>query len=766
MSRIRAIPFQLLCAVTLPALLACGDESESVPKLTSESFTVRESVEQLHLWNAEPEIGIEVVGPGGDVVAQGTTDFQGSLIFRELQPGSGYTVRLADDPDDCTNRLTVMSIDGSRPDESFYEAQVLVEGFQYLTMRDGTRLSAWVWLPGPPEDGPYPTIVNYSGYSPSRPGRSMGADVEIFCDDFPVLCNAPNHPAGLLAGLKNYASVGVNMRGTGCSGGAYDYFEPLQLLDGYDIIEIVSRQSWVKHGKVGMAGLSYPGISQLFVARTRPPGLAAISPMSVIADSASSCLAPGGIYNNGFALAWVDNVVDRADPYGHGWIRDLVEAGDTVCEEHQLLHSQKLDVVSKALDNPYYTDEVAGPVDPSRWVDVIDVPVYLSGQWQDEQTGPHFAVLFDRFDGAPIARFVATNGVHADGYFNPQMLMEWMTFLDLYVAREVPRVPSGLRGLAGMMFQEMSGAYLELPENRFQDYTDYEQARADFEAEVPLQIIFESGVQPGNKAGAPLGTFDRRFAGWPIPGTQARRWYLQPDGSLDDALPGADGGGSSFVHEPEAGSRVTLAPGSSVDHLQPEYTYRQLVPGKAMAFETAPLEEMLVMIGSGSVDLWVRSTADDADLEVNLTEVRPDGKEQLVQSGWLRASHRALRESEATELRPVKTHYEEDAAPLVAGEWNELRVEIMPFAHIFRAGSRVRISIDTPGDSRAWWYFILLDHGDTQPTHSIAHHAAHPSSVVLPVVPGIEVPTELHECHAMRGQPCRDYLEYTNTPMP
>ena len=59
------------------------------------------------------------------------------------------------------------------------------------------------------------------------------------------------------------------MRGTGCSGGAFDYFEPLQSLDGYDVIETVARQPWVLHHKVGMLGISYGGISQLFVGRHR-----------------------------------------------------------------------------------------------------------------------------------------------------------------------------------------------------------------------------------------------------------------------------------------------------------------------------------------------------------------------------------------------------------------------------------------------------------------------------------------------------------------
>ena len=37
------------------------------------------------------------------------------------------------------------------------------------------------------------------------------------------------------------------MRGTGCSGGAFDFFEPLAVLDGYDVIETVARQPWVRH---------------------------------------------------------------------------------------------------------------------------------------------------------------------------------------------------------------------------------------------------------------------------------------------------------------------------------------------------------------------------------------------------------------------------------------------------------------------------------------------------------------------------------------
>ena len=95
------------------------------------------------------------------------------------------------------------------------------------------------------------------------------------------------------------------MRGSGCSGGSYSYFDEPQVYDGYDVIEAVAAQPWVQDHRVGMAGVSYPGISQLFVAQTRPPHLAAITPFSVIDDSYRAVLYPGGILNTGFAVDWL-----------------------------------------------------------------------------------------------------------------------------------------------------------------------------------------------------------------------------------------------------------------------------------------------------------------------------------------------------------------------------------------------------------------------------------------------------------------------------
>jgi predicted acyl esterase len=205
-----------------------------------------------------------------------------------------------------------------------------------------------------------------------------------------------------------------------------------------------------------------------------------------------------------------------------------------------------------------------------------------------------------------------------------------------------------------------------------------------------------------------------------------------------------------------------MAPGGDVWDMLPAYDWRQPAPGSAAIFMSEPLTEDLVMLGTASVDLWIRSPVDEADLEVNLTEIRPDGQEQYIQSGWLRASKRGLG-ADSTELWPSPTGLEQDAAFLVPGEWTEVRVGIPAFSHVLRAGSRFRISVDTPGDSRASWTFVLATFPGPV-AYDVGHDAARPSSIALPVLAGVTAPSPLPPCPSLRGQQCRVAEPYTNVP--
>ena len=223
-------------------------------------FTVQPSVDQVAVTGAT--MGAKVVLRDGDgkPVATRSVDALGSTLFRDVPAGAGYVVTV-----DGTKSEPVTVLDpGATPPSTLYTGQQLADGYGYLTTRDGTQLSIDVHLPGPADQGPYPTVVEYSGYDPSNPDSTQ--------------------PASQAAQLLGFATVGVNLRGTGCSGGAYNYFEELESLDGYDAVEAVAAQPWVKGNTVGMVGISFPGITQLFVAQTRPQHLSAITPLSVLDD--------------------------------------------------------------------------------------------------------------------------------------------------------------------------------------------------------------------------------------------------------------------------------------------------------------------------------------------------------------------------------------------------------------------------------------------------------------------------------------------------
>jgi len=699
------------------------------------------SVGQVYVTDAAPATALYLVNGESTVVQTGTTDANGSLIFRNVPIGEGYTVVAVSDPSAVTGPVEVTAMDDP-PDHSFYANQTIGRGYGYLQARDGTLLAINAVLPGEPEDGPYYTLIEYSGYDPANP-------------------DAPQ-PSTLLSSVLGFAVVGVNIRGTGCSGGAFQFFEPLQSTDGYDAVEAIAAQPWVKNNQVGMVGISYPGISQLFTAQLQPPHLAAIAPLSVISDTGRGTLYPGGILNNGFATDWAADRQHDAMPGGQGWSQKRMDEGDQVCIDNMKLRGQTPDILQMIADNEFYVAEVADPVSPVTFVDKISAPVFLAGAFQDEQTGGYFATMLDRFTGTDKVHVTLVNGNHTEALI-PAIFHRWIEFLWFYVREEIPQTPpqaTALVNVIGSMIFTSTG--LTLPPDRFTGAASYEEALAMYEAEPRLRVLFESGA--GSPApGAPVPAFEHSFDAWPIPDTQATAWYFADDGTLVPELPTGDDA-DSFGYDPSRSQLTTYTGGGDgIWAALPPWNWQAPADGKAVSYATAPLAEDTVMLGSGSVDLWLRSNAPDVDLQVTLSEIRPDGQEYYVISGWLRASRRKLDETVSSELRPVPTHLEVDAEMLPPGEFVPARVEIFPFGHAFRAGSRVRLTVSSPGGDRPLWQFMVLPaNGEVQV--DVGRSADFPSRVVLPIIPDLDVPTDLPPCPSLRGQPCRTYVEQANSP--
>lgn len=729
-------------------------------------FKVIEGVQELTVIDAKPDESFTLFAPGNKELLTLITDKFGQAHYAylpetpvvlntgdggtlpteggtTLQPGFGYVIRRNSRPPVSTGKLRVLSID-DHPPVAHYEKQRIYAGHNYIEMRDGIQLSATVWFPNEMlcGQGPYPTVMEYSGYGPANP-------------------DSPQPGMELATQLMCFVSVGVDLRGSGCSGGVFDVFNPAQHADGYDAIEVVARQPFVKFGKVGMVGLSYPGITQLYVAYTNPPHLASIAPLSVIEDPWRQAW-PGGIYNEGFTRQWVEARDRYAKSGGADWSQKLIKEGDKVCEANQRLRLQNVnfEAFSKALSNfPEHANERR----LSKLVPRINVPVFLTGAWQDEQTGSRFATMLDDFTNAPIKRFTMFNGRHPDGY-TPLTLTRLAEFLSFYVAQEIPLIHPLPRVFETDILESIfSAPGLRFERDRFTRYADFKTALAVYEAEPEVRILFESGYG-SDFTEAPIHRFEKSFAAWP-PKATARVWYLGPDGNLLDTTPPAlamgDTGVDAFHHEPDAGAMSYLI---NDGLFEAQWEWLRAGPGYALSYTAAAFAEDTLVVGNGGfAHLWFASDATDANVEISLLEVRPDDTEYLVQTGVFAVKHRLGADTKRSEeFLKEYTYHADKVSYLDPGVFVEVDVPIQPFSHAFRAGTKLRLVIDTPGRDAAFWEY-------TNPVYTadviqrVARDQTRVSYIKLPILTGTPIPNPAPPCHSLRGIVCGNLMALPNT---
>ena len=721
----RRAPLVLLLATLCCLLLSAS---------ASAAPTVRASVEQVQVLGATSGAQVTLSDAKGRRVERRKINRLGATLFRNVRPGTGYRIRGAGVK---ATPMRVLSARSTPPSIESSTQKIPERGYGYLRTRDGTDLAINVRLPE--GKGPFPTLIEYSGYGYAREPTGESSIAAI-------------------ANLLGFAVVDVNMRGTGCSGGAFDYFERLQALDGYDVIETVARQPWVQHGKVGMMGISYGGISQLFVGATRPPSLAAITPLSVIDDSQTT-LYPGGILNTGFALSWAEDRVNDSRPAsktgGQPWALERIKAGDTRCKANQALHPEAVDLIAKTYKNRFYDPKVADPVAPRTLVGKITVPTYLACQFTDEQTGGHCPTLAARFTGTEKAWFTFTNGTHIDS-LSPATFNRWFDFLSIYVARKKPTLPPGVEAAAPVVFASASGVEgVTLPPDPIRDEPTLAAAQAAFERIPPVRVLFDNGA--GGAAGAPYAGFEKSFASWPVPGVRARSFFLGANGTLRADAP-QDAGESPFTWNPRATVPTSFTGDTGSGGLwkaTPAYRWPVRPAVSEAAFTSGPFASDTVILGGGALEAWVKSSKGSPDLQATVSEVRPDGNETFVQSGWLRGDARVLDRKRSTTLAPVLSLRRADARQWPKDGYTKVTIPLYYQGHAYRTGSRVRVRLSAPGSDQPIWAFGQPRARSERPTVTVAFSRVRPGRLVLPQVPDVSVPTPLPPCPSLRGEPCR-----------
>lgn len=128
----------------------------------------------------------------------------------------------------------------------------------FITLSDGCKLAARIWLPENASEFPVPAILEYLPYR-KRDGTAYRDQL--------------THP---YLAAHGYACVRVDMRGSGESDGLLmDEYLQQEQDDCLEVLDWIARQSWCT-GKIGMMGISWGGFNSLQVAARRPPNLHAI----------------------------------------------------------------------------------------------------------------------------------------------------------------------------------------------------------------------------------------------------------------------------------------------------------------------------------------------------------------------------------------------------------------------------------------------------------------------------------------------------------
>jgi len=754
-----------------------------VTAASASAFTAQGSVNQVYATGLPANAEASLLNKSGATVYTQNADSQGGLLFRNVKPAAGYRVRLTSNGE-TSGSVTVHTAAAAPWNPAVYNQSIADNGYQYLTTRDGTQLALTVHPPTSPAGQPgapsqfhfpefpaatgyappYPTLIEYSGYGYANPA-------------------GPESGIAVLANLMGFAVVDVNMRGTGCSGGAYDFFEPLQNLDGYDVIETIAKQSWVLNHKVGMLGISYGGISQLFTAQLQPPDLAAIAPLSVI-DATATTLYPGGIVNNGFAVAWAEERQQNAEPAGPGhgqsWAYKRVQEGDVTCTANQALHGEAANLLQKIKENATYHPKVADPLDPITFVNKINVPVFMACQFEDEQTGGHCPMLAQHFTGTTKKWFTYTNGAHIDS-LDPYTYDRLYDFYELYVAHKAPiENAAPVQAAAPVVYKEAMGLpegdVVTLPPDPIQTQPTYGMALAEFEKIPAIRVLFDNGAgeaPPGGTtaAGNPYPGFEQTFSALPVPGTTARSWYLGTAGTLSDT-PSSVKGVDTYTSDANALPLTDYSANTGTGGLwgnasQWEYNWQQNPPGSAVSYVSAPLTENAVAVGAGAIHLWVKSSTPDVDLQATVSEVGPEGNETFVQDGWMRASERALAKTANNIFKQTPTLLEpipsvKKMTPMPAGRFVPITIPLYFEGHVYRAGSRVRLTIAGPNGTQPIWSSTETQPAGGTAQVSIKFSPTKAASLILPIVPGVSVPTTQPACPSLRNEPCRSYQAFVN----
>ena len=146
-----------------------------------------------------------------------------------------------------------------------------------------------------------------------------------------------------------------------------------------------------------------------------------------------------------------------------------------------------------------------------------------------------------------------------------------------------------------------------------------------------------------------------------------------------------------------------------------------------LLYTTPAFEKDFEVTGPVSLELYVSSSAIDTDFTAKLVDVWPNGYAQNLTEGILRMRYRNTQEK-AEMMKP--------------GTVYPITIDMVATSNVFLAGHKLRLEVSSSNFPR---FDRNLNTGEEQAhatrmvkaTNTVWHDQAHPSALILPVVPAV-----------------------------
>jgi uncharacterized protein len=566
------------------------------------------------------------------------------------------------------------------------------EAMQYITMPDGTKLATYVTLPadssGKAVSGSFPTILIQTSYN--------GVSGEFV----PALGGADSYMVE-----HGYATVVVDVRGTGQSEGEWEAFGATEQADYGHVVDWVTQQAFC-NGTIGVYGVSYLGITAIITAAQDHPAVKAAFPIVPIGDGYRDIVFTGGQINPTFIPFWLGlvSVLGLTDPT----ILTNPQVGITAVLEHILsaIATFQVPIIldaflgesDTAYDNGFWATR--SPLENDA---KINVPTFIVGGLHD---------LFQRSE--PISYEEIKPNAPAKLLIGP-----W-THLEAALGQGLPA--DGVPVLDHIELQW------------FDQYLKGMSVGADT---LPNVTQYVSGY--GHYVTA---------SDWPNPQASAQRLYFHADKSLSTDTPAPTEGSNTMLQTPIEGlcsiSSSQWTAGILGYIPLPCFSDDNLTESWDVVYQTPVMSQDYYFNGPIEADVWMSTTDADSGLSVRVDDVDASGTAVALTNGIQTASLRMVDTTRSRTLngqmiQPWHPYTPASVQAVGANNIVMVPVEIFQTSAMIAKGHRLRIAVgasDLPQGVPPIPTLLQSLAG----LLTIYSDAAHPSSVVLPVVPVSALP--------------------------